>query len=268
MQPLLAPYVEPRFRAQLRAVEAAGFRVSAELAPGLPAPEIDRIAQEREASLIVVGSHGATLAREALLGSVALDVLQRARVPVFVAQLVIEEQPGATDRCAVICTDYHRHILFPTDFSDTAERAFQYVEEIVRGGGKEVTLLHVQDQTRLGSHLKDRLDEFNRIDEARLARLKDRLLAEGAESVQTRIPYGSPTREIVQAAESAGATLIVMGTQGRGFLGELLLGSVSHQVARHTHVPMLLVPPHAVPGRTMYDPYAAEARENGHAAVS
>ncbi|MCA1785684.1 MAG: universal stress protein [Desulfobacteraceae bacterium] len=33
-----------------------------------------------------------------------------------------------------------------------------------------------------------------------------------------------------------------MGTQGRGFLGEFFLGSVSHNVARHSVAPVLLVP--------------------------
>ena len=36
--------------------------------------------------------------------------------------------------------------------------------------------------------------------------------------------------------------MVVMGTQGRGFFGELLLGSVSHAVARQATVPVLLVP--------------------------
>jgi len=34
----------------------------------------------------------------------------------------------------------------------------------------------------------------------------------------------------------------VMGSQGRGFIGEVFLGSVSHQVVRRAPVPVLLVP--------------------------
>ena len=37
-------------------------------------------------------------------------------------------------------------------------------------------------------------------------------------------------------------SLTVMGSQGRGHLGELFLGSVSHNVARHAPVPVLLIP--------------------------
>jgi len=38
-------------------------------------------------------------------------------------------------------------------------------------------------------------------------------------------------------------SLIVMGTQGRGFFGKLLMGSVAYHVARNTGVPTMLVPP-------------------------
>ena len=46
------------------------------------------------------------------------------------------------------------------------------------------------------------------------------------------IPYGSPIQEILRAAERNDESLIVMGSQGRGFIGEVFLGSVSHQVVR------------------------------------
>jgi len=34
----------------------------------------------------------------------------------------------------------------------------------------------------------------------------------------------------------------VMGSQGRGFVSESFLGSVSHQVARRSPAPVLLIP--------------------------
>jgi nucleotide-binding universal stress UspA family protein len=41
---------------------------------------------------------------------------------------------------------------------------------------------------------------------------------------------------------SAASESVVMGSQGRGFLAEVFLGSVSHQVVRRSPVPVLLVP--------------------------
>ena len=238
----LARLAEPRLAAQKALLEAQGFQTAVEIAPGLPGFEMNRVAREKEVSLIVVGSHGATLAREVLLGGVALSILQSATVPVFLVRLKIIEEK-VQNRCEVACADIGKHVLFPTDFSDTSDRAFNnYVEKIVEAGFKRVTLLHVQDKGRIDKHLQDRLEEFNRIDRARLEGLKARLEKKGGTEVQIKIPYGSPIQEILRCAKEEDITLIIMGSQGRGFITEVFLGSVSHQVARHAPVPILLVP--------------------------
>ncbi|MCH8476043.1 MAG: universal stress protein [Opitutales bacterium] len=48
--------------------------------------------------------------------------------------------------------------------------------------------------------------------------------------------------EITRLVEEHKSQLVVMGTQGRSFSGELFLGSVSHHVARASSAPVLLVP--------------------------
>lgn len=52
----------------------------------------------------------------------------------------------------------------------------------------------------------------------------------------------SPADLIPERARKSGCSLILMGTQGRGFLNELFLGSVSHNVARRVPLPVLFVP--------------------------
>ena len=36
-----------------------------------------------------------------------------------------------------------RKILYPTDFSDMAEKAFDYIKQLKAAGGREVVILHV-----------------------------------------------------------------------------------------------------------------------------
>jgi nucleotide-binding universal stress UspA family protein len=52
----------------------------------------------------------------------------------------------------------------------------------------------------------------------------------GAPSVEVLIDIGDPASTIVRLSQDLEADLIVMGRRGRGDLGGLLLGSVSHKV--------------------------------------
>jgi nucleotide-binding universal stress UspA family protein len=238
----------PRLEAQQQALAAAGFHTQIEIPLGIPFHEINRLVAEHGASAIVVGSHGESLLKEMWLGSTACSILHNARVPVLLARIEITAEEGA-ERCRAACAELFHHVLFPTDFSDIAERAFQYLEHIVREAHPAVTLLHVQDASKLGAHLKERLDEFNAIDRGRLERMRDRLLACGARSVELDLPYGSPIGILLDRAKGADFSLVVMGTQGRGFIREIFLGSVAHNMARYAPLPVLFVPPgHRGPG--------------------
>ncbi|MFN2396840.1 MAG: universal stress protein, partial [Bacteroidales bacterium] len=134
------------------------------------------------------------------------------------------------------------HILLPTDFSDFSEEAFQSLKNLDVNLPK-VTLLHVQDEVKIGKHLEHKLDEFNKIDNERLNRLKKALQAAHPEtSVQIELTYGKPTKVILNFIKENGVTLTAMGSQGRGFFEEILIGSVSHQVARKSVSNVFIVP--------------------------
>lgn len=237
----LQEFMLPKLEKQAGILRDAGFEVDVQTPLGFPAYEINRIACERSANLVVVGSLGASLVGDVLLGSTAHSMLQNAQFPTLLVRLEMIQENGG-QRCQAACKDYFQHILFPTDFSDNAEHAFLYLEHIVRETKAHVTLLHVQDESKIEGHLKHRLDEFNQIDAERLERMKCRLDKCGVAGVTTDIPYGSPTRIILDRARSNSFSLIVMGSQGRGFIQEVLMGSVANNVARHAPVPALFVP--------------------------
>jgi nucleotide-binding universal stress UspA family protein len=52
---------------------------------------------------------------------------------------------------------------------------------------------------------------------------------------------GPPAEEIVRAAETGKAEMIVMGTHGYGLVGRFFMGSVAQQVVALAKVPVLLV---------------------------
>jgi nucleotide-binding universal stress UspA family protein len=76
-----------------------------------------------------------------------------------------------------------------------------------------------------------------------LGQWKQRLLKTGIPVVHDRFDPGHPLPAILQALESQDISLIVMGTQGKGFIKELFLGSVAHNVSRLATCPVLLIPP-------------------------
>jgi nucleotide-binding universal stress UspA family protein len=66
------------------------------------------------------------------------------------------------------------------------------------------------------------------------------------------VQVGLPA-ELVKDTARDGASLIVVGTRGRGALSSALLGSVSHEVTRYAQCPVVVVPVEAVPPRAMVD---------------
>jgi nucleotide-binding universal stress UspA family protein len=113
---------------------------------------------------------------------------------------------------------------------------------MVETGCPSITIMHVQDKTKIDKHLSHKLDEFNKIDAERIEMLRERLAKKGASRIQMKIPYGIPTAEILDEAATGNYSLIVMGSQGKGYIREIFLGSVSHNIARNARVSMLLIP--------------------------
>ena len=237
----LQQYMLPRVQRQQGVLERAGFRVKLELPLGVPFVEINRIAAEQSCAAIVLASHGEGMVEEALIGSTASSVIHHATLPVFLVRLALVTE-GGRRRCQAICEDFFKHVLFPTDFSDTASRAFLFLEHIVGETQGAVTLLHVQDRTRIHPYLEERLEEFNAIDRDRMELLRDGLLKRGARQVEIEIPYGSPKAVLLERARSNDFSLIVMGSHGRGLMTEAFLGSLANHVARHAPLPVIFVP--------------------------
>jgi nucleotide-binding universal stress UspA family protein len=233
--------IRPRLEAQERSLRERGFDVVVKTPLGFPSYELNRLADEYKSSLIVVGSATHSLAGEALLGSTACSILRNARLPVLLLRLTAARDAEGRERCRAACSDLFRHVLFATDFSAAASRALDHLEHVVRHRRSRVALLHVQDKARIEPHLAHRLEEFNRVDAERLAEIASRLRSAGAAAVEAEVLYGSPAALILERAEDPRLSLLVAGSQGRGFVAELFLGGVAHALAHAAPLPVLFV---------------------------
>jgi nucleotide-binding universal stress UspA family protein len=219
-------------------LEAHGFQVRVDVPVGVPAAEVTRVANDVNADLLVVGSRSHSRIHEAFIGSVAWELVRRSRIPVLLKRIEAS-RPDPEAALEVRATGLPRRVLHPTDFSEVAARAWPHVQALVRAGVPEIRLVHVHP---VGNN------EARSEGQARLVELAGRLRAiqgpEGSEParIEVEVRGGRPAEEILAMGGRDAHTLVVMGTQGRGFLPGVVLGSESRQVVRSAAATVLLIP--------------------------
>ncbi len=231
VEEILSGEGSPPLQGQRAYLEERGIRVSVEMPFGLPSEAIAEVAEKHDVSAIMIGSHGKGILQAAALGSVSAQLLHQMRRPVLLARIALLED----GRCESVCSRMFSRILFPTDFSETAERAMEYLGSITQGCPCSVTIMHVRGQNSAGEEGEE---DVRFLLEAKAGRLRMR----GASEVIPLLVHGRPANEIVERATRGGYSLIVMGGQGKGLMEELFLGSVANQVARQAETPVLFIP--------------------------
>lgn len=140
-----------------------------------------------------------------------------------------------------------QNILFPTDFSKSAERALPHALEISRRFGGKVTILHVR--TPFGDDTSS--PEFQFFDQGKYELYVEKQLEElpevidASELVDTAMARNiSAASGILEFADDHEIDMVVMGTHGRSALAQFFLGSVAEKVVRHASCPVLTVADH------------------------
>jgi len=145
-------------------------------------------------------------------------------------------------------------IVVGVDGSDHAAAAMAWAVSMARGMGSQIVAVYgvaptiYVDAMSLGSMPPPEYDP-----EWRAAILKEldedwtKPAREAGVACRTVMRDGRPATVISEVADEAKADVVVVGRRGRGGVGELLLGSVSHEVVLHTRRPVLVVsePPSA-----------------------
>lgn len=191
------------------------------------------------ADLIVMGTHGRRGFRRLLLGSVTEAVLHEAPCPV----LTVPPRAGA----AASDTVTFKRILCPTDFSPSSLQALGFALDLARQADGRLTVIHVlewlaEEEPRMSIHFN--IPEYRRSLEADARERLRTLVAEESRTwaeIDTVLAFGRAYREILRAAETNDADLIVMGAQGRGGVDLALFGSSTQQVVRRAACPVLTV---------------------------
>ncbi len=194
---------------------------------GGPAREINRLAVENAADLIVISTKGGFEVGRLLKTSVSQRLIERANLPILLLR--------PTNKWASRFTEFKR-IIVALDGSAEAECVLPLVKLLADEFHNEVLLVSVPE----GAESENYAQTMQQYLDGIAARLD-------SEKTQTKVLLGGsgPARTILAFAESEQSDLIVMATHGRGGahrVEQLPLGSVPTRVIEKTKCPVLLVP--------------------------
>jgi nucleotide-binding universal stress UspA family protein len=161
-----------------------------------------------------------------------------------------------------------KRILVPIDFSDATPPVIDLARQLAKGLDAEIHLVHVKELTAaaapgaLGYGLAgmpelapmsgmpvpvfDPMAQPIPEDEDEKSKLAQwqREIAQDGIKVSLHEPTGAVAEEILNQANVLHADLIVMGMHGHGAMYNLLVGSATKGVLKHSRRPVLLVPAH------------------------
>ena len=186
----------------------------------------------RSAALLVVGARGLGGFKELLLGSVSDQCLQYAHCPVAVVHSDSED----------IATAPEPRIVVGIDGSLGSSRALQWALEEATIRSASVEAMYVWQYPAVGSFV---------VPPAMGAGAVAQEVVEAATDHAARFAPEVPFKALTSCNATVptlldachGTDLLVVGSRGHGRFQEALLGSVSHQCARHARCAVIVVRP-------------------------
>nr|WP_315191860.1 universal stress protein [uncultured Flavobacterium sp.] len=139
-----------------------------------------------------------------------------------------------------------KRILVPTDFSTYAENALKAAAQIAKKNNSELFLLHMLE---LPSQMSDTITEGNSIPEVMFFIEKAREMLESIKErpylngiiVNEAVLFESAFKGIIEFSKKNDIDLIIMGSRGLSGFEEILIGSNTEKVVRHSEIPVLVI---------------------------
>ena len=193
--------------------------------------QLTEIADDEDAGLIMVASHGKGFFKSALLGSTTFDLARATDRPLFVSKPVEDAGDELLQKNLL-----HR-ILVPTDFSLKSLSALDVIR-MLREHISEVVFVHVVERSRSQDDLEDKMKTASN----RLQELVDEMKIFGIKA-KFHVRKGAASKEILRIAEKEDVSLIVMAKTGAGLVKGLVMGSTAQNVTLNSERSLLLLPP-------------------------
>ncbi len=181
--------------------------------------ELDELAREENADLIIMGSKGTSGMKEIFIGSNTEKVIRHSKVPVIVTK---EE---------AIKEDF-KNALFACDFSDDDIKPYLEAKKLFNAINCNLKLVYVTTPTskfKSTQEIKERINKFmENVGES--AAVRDSVTIIADYSVEEGIFY---------YAETSNIDIIVLATHGRKGIAHFFEGSISEDIANHSSLPVI-----------------------------
>ena len=228
----LKQMADVRFIEWAESVFEKGMECGAYVVVGDPLPKILSTAETEGINLIVTEAHKRTKLEKLFASSTTMELLRRSKTPVLVHKYMLPSGKVNNKPFDVP--------LITTDWSSPSERALEQIIEI-KNAVKKVVVVHVVSDDVVKGKSKADLQKIQKENKKRLADVCITLEDEGIEA-EYHLYMGQVVSQIETAAREYGATMIVMGSTGKGAWRTRWLGSTSQKLAESSELPTLLIP--------------------------
>ena len=139
-------------------------------------------------------------------------------------------------------------VLWPTDFSSSAEKALPYVTDLIQKYGAEIHVLYVIEDIAhhdgwYGDFEKDKVDKLMQYAEKSAKKRLEQVCEKYLNSCPLYIKHiaiGDPAQEILKLIDAEKVDLVVMASHGSK--GNYRFGSVTEKVLKSSAVPVTTIP--------------------------
>jgi nucleotide-binding universal stress UspA family protein len=206
-----------------------GLDIEFEVTEVHPVEAILQTIEKRSVDLIVLGTHGLSGVKRLLLGSVAENVVNHARVPVFTVRQKEHEFIDVTRPDTVPRLE---HILCACEISESDRATLEHAVSLAERFNARLSVLYS--------------DESQGSADSSLTR--ENLCSWISGTVKTQcalepvILKGGAADQIITYAKKEKVDLIVIGARHKIFHEAMILGKTTDLVVRHAPTPVLVIP--------------------------
>lgn len=181
--------------------------------------EVNDVAKENGADLIVMGSHGTSGLKEFFVGSNTERVVRNADIPVLVVKSDVANTNFET-------------VVFATNFDEENIKSYLRASNLFNKLGAELKLLYINlpnENFKSSVEIEKHIAEFLQKADGNLNKMKD---------VACQADY-SVEQGVLNYSNKIGADLIAIPTHGRKGVSHFFAGSIGEDIANHSSLPVI-----------------------------